>query len=218
MEPKFFIWKDGESGPFTMADIEKMLAAGTINGDSLVKPVGDSRYKPLREAFVVEAQIVTVADEFPDNTFQLDSKNTGSERKRLTYSPGLVGAAVAIFLLGGAAGWVSKRVKPNWVVIPLGISALTQGHRASTNDVIAGPIHLEKIAGSQKILGTVQNLSSNKITWLVVRFSLYDKDDVKIGEADERLESLDPGKSWKYQAYVFHGGVERAVLENLEFE
>lgn len=56
--------------------------------------------------------------------------------------------------------------------------------------------------GDRYIVGSFKNISSVELDFVSVSFRLYDKDGNQIGNTNDGVDDLLPGKTWKYETYI----------------
>lgn len=56
--------------------------------------------------------------------------------------------------------------------------------------------------GDRYIVGSFKNISSVELDFVSVSFRLYDKDGNQIGNTNDVVDDLLPGKTWKYETYI----------------
>jgi len=69
---------------------------------------------------------------------------------------------------------------------------------------------------SRALVGTIQNNSNRTIGFVSVNFNLLDKDGDKVGTAEDMIETLNPGETWKFKASVFQDAAQRATLDSIK--
>lgn len=82
---------------------------------------------------------------------------------------------------------------------------------------MAGPVALAKAENGSLVyaVGVLRNQSDHERFGVKVELSLFDAQDQKIGSATDYIQSITPGKEWKFKALVFPRDAVRAELVNV---
>ena len=68
---------------------------------------------------------------------------------------------------------------------------------------------------SRYLVGTVKNESDRVIHFVTVKFSLTDEDDILVGDTSDIVDSIQPGQTWAFKAYVSEDNAYSARLNEV---
>jgi type II secretory pathway pseudopilin PulG len=67
------------------------------------------------------------------------------------------------------------------------------------------------------VTGKLQNVSSGRLSLVLVEFNLYDARDNRIGTAQTAVNGLEPGDVWKFEARVDDRRVKRVTVGSVSW-
>ena len=69
--------------------------------------------------------------------------------------------------------------------------------------------------GNRNITGTVANHSTKTYGYVAVEFNLYDAAGNQVGDTIDSVHNLEPGRRWKFKAFVVAENTTRYKLKRL---